>query len=50
MSRGTPAGFRAGLGSKFRKIPRCKREQDCKLLGFRGSVINVRGTPMGTGR
>jgi len=49
MSRGSPAGFPAGSGLKCRKIPRYKRERDCKLRGSRGSGINFRGTPVGTG-
>ena len=49
MSRGSPAGFPAGSGLEFRKIPRYKRERDCKLRGSRGSGINFRGTPVGTG-
>jgi len=49
MSRGSPAGFPAGSGLKFRKIPRYKRERDCKLRGSSGSGINVRGTPVGMG-
>jgi len=49
VSRGSPAGFPAKSGLKFRKIPRCKRERDCKLRCSRGSGTNFRGTPVGTG-
>jgi len=49
MSRGSLAKFPAGSGLKFRKIPRYKRERDCKSRGSRGSGINFRGTPVGMG-